>query len=92
MYRLCEGRDEFTLLKTNVTWVEIYCYRSEVDTFVGKKTNFFSWPLGSSPGRKWSKNWGEREETKLELDRILGRSVPVQVTPKKSDTEFESDK
>ena len=34
---------------------------------------------------KGPKNWGEREVDTLELERILGRSVPAQVAPKKPD-------
>jgi hypothetical protein len=36
-------------------------------------------------GKKWPKNWGEREAATLELERILGRSYLTQVVPKKSD-------
>jgi hypothetical protein len=36
-------------------------------------------------GKKWSKNWGEREEATLELERILGRSYLTQLVAKKSD-------
>ena len=36
-------------------------------------------------GKKWSKNWGEREAATLELERILGRSYLTQVVAKKSD-------
>jgi hypothetical protein len=36
-------------------------------------------------GKKWPKNWGEREATTLELERILGRSYLTQLVAKKSD-------
>ena len=36
-------------------------------------------------GKKWPKNWGERETATLELERILGRSYLTQVVAKKSD-------
>jgi hypothetical protein len=36
-------------------------------------------------GKKWPKNWGEREEGTLELERILGRSYLTQLVAKKSD-------
>jgi len=36
-------------------------------------------------GKKWPKNWGEREEATLELERILGRSYLTQLVAKKSD-------
>ena len=36
-------------------------------------------------GKKWPKNWGERETATLELERILGRSYMTQVDAKKLD-------
>ena len=36
-------------------------------------------------GKKWPKNWGEREEATLELEHILGRSYLTQLVAKKSD-------
>ena len=36
-------------------------------------------------GKKWPKNWVEREAATLELERILGRSYLTQVVAKKSD-------
>jgi hypothetical protein len=36
-------------------------------------------------GKKWSKNWGEREVGTLELECILGRNYLTQVVVKKSD-------
>jgi hypothetical protein len=54
---------------------------------------YFPWQVGSPPsdtrgggaGKKWSKNWGEREVTTLDLERILGRSYLTQLVAKKSD-------
>ena len=36
-------------------------------------------------GKKWPKNWREREEATAELDRILGRQVLVQLAAKKGE-------
>ena len=36
-------------------------------------------------GKKWPKNWGEREAATLELERILGRSYLTPLLTKKSD-------
>ena len=40
---------------------------------------------GGNGGRKWPKNWREREEATAELDRILGRQVLVQLAAKKAE-------
>ena len=40
---------------------------------------------GDNGGRKWPKNWREREEATAELDRILGRQVLVQLAAKTSE-------
>ena len=37
---------------------------------------------GGNGGRKWPKNWHERELATSELDRMLGRQVLVQLTAK----------
>jgi hypothetical protein len=39
---------------------------------------------GGNGGRKWPKNWHERELATAELDRILGRQVLVQLAAKKA--------
>ena len=39
---------------------------------------------GGVGGRKWPKNWYERELATAELDRILGRQVLVQLAAKKA--------
>ena len=39
---------------------------------------------GGNGGRKWPKNWHERELATAELDRILGRKVLVQLSAKKA--------
>ena len=39
---------------------------------------------GGNGGKKWPKNWREREEATAELDRILGRQVLVQLAAKKT--------
>ena len=40
---------------------------------------------GGNGGRKWPKNWHERELATSELDRMLGRQVLVQLTAKKAE-------
>ena len=40
---------------------------------------------GGNGGKKWPKNWREREEATAELDRILGRQVLVQLAAKTSE-------
>ncbi len=41
--------------------------------------------VGGNGGRKWPKNWHERELDTSEMDRILGRQVLVQLTAKKAE-------